>query len=186
MSSNRQFDDPQRSIILSLARDAVEKFVTSREEIIPPLHDFLQMPGAAFVTLKKNGQLRGCIGTTEPVLPLGKTIVNCAISAATRDPRFSELTPQELPHLSIEVSVLSPFRQIGSVEEIEVGVHGILITLGYFRGLLLPQVAVEQGWDRETFLRYTCRKAGLPADAWKSVNAKIEIFSAEIFGENES
>lgn len=183
--SIRQFDDRQRSIILALARESIEKFVNAGDEVIPPQQDFLQPPGAAFVTLKKQKELRGCIGSTEPVLPLGKTIVHCAISAAVRDPRFPPVAASEVSQLEIEVSILSPFRVITNPEEIEIGVHGILLTLGYFRGLLLPQVALEQGWDRETFLKYTCRKAGLQADAWKSPNAKIEIFSAEIFGESE-
>jgi AmmeMemoRadiSam system protein A len=180
-----RYDPAQRRIMLALARDAIEKFVISSYEINPPADDFLQEPGAAFVTLKKNEELRGCIGCTEPKLPLGKTIVGCAISAATRDPRFPPVSAIEVPRLQLEISVLSPFRKITNPEEIEVGVHGILLSFGYFRGLLLPQVAVEQGWDRDTFLKFTCRKAGLPADAYKSPNAQIEIFSAEVFGEDE-
>lgn len=181
--SVQRHDEAQRRIMLSLARDAIEKFVISSYEIAPPADDFLQEPGAAFVTLKKDEMLRGCIGSTEAKLALGKTIIGCAISAATRDPRFPPVSAIEIPRLQLEVSVLSPFRRITNPEEIEVGVHGILLTMGYFRGLLLPQVAVEQGWDRETFLKYTCRKAGIQADAWKSPNVKIEIFSAEVFGE---
>jgi len=142
-------------------------------------------PGAAFVTLKLQDELRGCIGSTEAKFPLGQTIVQCAISAAFRDPRFPPLSMEEFERIHLELSVLSPMHEIASVEEIQVGVHGIFLTLGNHRGLLLPQVAVELEWDRETFLKSTCQKAGLPPEAWQYPGVKIEIFSAEVFGEKE-
>jgi len=137
---------------------------------------------AAFVTLTKGGHLRGCIGYTEPIHPLHQTIASCAVSAAFSDPRFPPLRADELSQIQIEISVLSPLEKIQDISEIEVGVHGLFITKGFYRGLLLPQVATEYGWDRETFLEQTCYKAGLPADAWKK-GAEIHIFSAEIFHE---
>jgi AmmeMemoRadiSam system protein A len=104
-----------------------------------------------------------------------------AEAAAFDDPRFPPVTKEELKDLSIEISVLTPFKQITDVSEIEVGKHGIYMERGFYSGLLLPQVATEYGWDRETFLEQTCRKAGLPPDAWKEKNTKIYIFSADIF-----
>jgi AmmeMemoRadiSam system protein A len=138
--------------------------------------------GAAFVTLTKGGRLRGCIGYTEALYPLHQTVASCAVSAAFSDPRFAPLRVDELPQIEIEISVLTPLQKIRDISEIEVGVHGLLISKGFNRGLLLPQVATEYGWDRDTFLQQTCRKAGLPADAWEE-GADIYVFSAEIFHE---
>jgi AmmeMemoRadiSam system protein A len=129
--------------------------------------------------------LRGCIGYIEAVKPLMETIEEMALSAAFRDYRFSPVEQKEIDDLSIEISVLSPIHRTEDVSEIEVGRHGIIISGEGRRGLLLPQVAVEYGWDRDTFLSQTCVKAGLPADAWRSDNITIEIFSAEIFSEEE-
>lgn len=142
-------------------------------------------PRGAFVTLKKKGRLRGCIGYIEAIKPLFTTIREMAHAAAFNDWRFPPVTAAEVPELEIEISVLSPVREITDTSEIEVGRHGIIITRGANRGLLLPQVATEWGWDRDTFLRETCRKAGLPMDAWEKKGTKIEIFSAEIFSEKE-
>lgn len=136
------------------------------------------------MTLKRRGQLRGCIGYIEAVKPLWKTLEDCTGSAAKNDYRFNPVEPEELPDIHIEISVLTPLQVIEDVSVIEVGRHGILISKGMSRGLLLPQVAVEYGWDREQFLRHTCRKAGLPEDSWKK-GARIEIFSADVFGEEE-
>ncbi len=145
--------------------------------------ELLELRGA-FVTLKRKGQLRGCIGYIEAVKPLWQTIVDCTGSSARNDYRFPPVEPEELPEIHIEISVLTPRETIDDVSAIEVGRHGILLTKGVCRGLLLPQVAVEYGWDREQFLRHTCRKAGLPEDSWKK-GARIEIFSADVFGEEE-
>jgi AmmeMemoRadiSam system protein A len=135
----------------------------------------------AFVTINKKGQLRGCIGYIEGHGPLCKTIEEMAEAAAFRDPRFMPVTEKELSDLEIEISVLTPLKKIVDVNEIEVGKHGIYIKKGWYSGLLLPQVATEYGWDRNTFLEHTCQKAGLPTNAWKEKNTEIYIFSADIF-----
>ncbi len=138
-------------------------------------------PLGAFVTLSQRGNLRGCIGYPEAVYPLYETIMRSGMSAALHDPRFSPVTPGELADLHIEISVLSPLRQ-ATPEEVEVGTHGLVIERGHYRGLLLPQVPVEWGWNREEFLEDTCRKAGLPADAWRE-GATLYTFTAEVFSE---
>lgn len=135
----------------------------------------------AFVTINKKGQLRGCIGYIEGHGPLYKTIEEMAEAAAFRDPRFIPVTEKEIPDLDIEISVLTPLKKITDVNEIEVGKHGIYIKKGWYSGLLLPQVATEYGWDRQTFLEHTCLKAGLPTHAWKDKGTEIYIFSADIF-----
>jgi AmmeMemoRadiSam system protein A len=178
-------NEQQQDVALRLARKAISQYLESGKETGIPPDDFLRAPAGAFVTLKIQGELRGCIGYIEPVYPLGETLVKCAIAAAVNDPRFPQLRKEELEHVKLEISILSPVRQVKDPEDIEVGKHGIIITLGPFRGLLLPQVATEQGWDRLTFLKHTCRKAGLMPDAWENPSAKIEIFSAQVFGEEE-
>ena len=135
----------------------------------------------AFVTINKKGSLRGCIGHIKGFKPLYKSVEEMAEAAAFQDPRFPPVTKKELKDLDIEISVLTPFKQITDVSEIEVGVHGLYIEQGFYSGLLLPQVATEYNWDRDTFLEHTCRKAGLPPDAWKEKDIKIYIFSADIF-----
>jgi AmmeMemoRadiSam system protein B/AmmeMemoRadiSam system protein A len=135
----------------------------------------------AFVTLTKRGNLRGCIGNITGTKPLIATVAEMTRAAALEDPRFRPIRPEELPDIEFEISVLTPIRRVSNVEEIVVGRDGIIITRGYNRGLLLPQVATEYGWDRETFLEQTCLKAGLPKDAWKDRNTIIEAFSAEVF-----
>jgi AmmeMemoRadiSam system protein A len=177
------FDPDQRQILLKLGRDAIATYLESRIILSPPPHEFLTIPSAAFVTLKINTELRGCIGSVAPSEPLGETIIDCAISAAFRDPRFPALTKQEYPGISLEVSVLSPFEKISNPADVIPGIHGILITQSMRRGLLLPQVATEYEWDRDTFLIYACRKAGLADDAWTHPSTIIEIFTAEVFGE---
>ncbi len=135
----------------------------------------------AFVTIHKRGQLRGCIGYIEGRGPLHKTIEEMAEAAAFRDPRFTPVKEKELPELELEISVLTPLKKIKDVNEIQVGKHGIYIKKGWYSGLLLPQVATEYGWDRQTFLEHTCQKAGLPPHAWKEKDTEIYIFSADIF-----
>lgn len=137
----------------------------------------------AFVSLHKRGQLRGCIGTFVGRKPLVATVQEMAISASTRDPRFPPLTEAELAQVDLEISVLTPLRPIADPQQIEVGRHGIFITRDFHSGVLLPQVATEYGWDRETFLEHTCMKAGLPKDAWRDPETKIEVFEAQVFGE---
>jgi len=135
----------------------------------------------AFVTIQKKGQLRGCIGFIKGYEPLHKTVEKMAAEAAFRDPRFPPVKEKELPELDIEISVLTPLRKISDFNEIEVGKHGIYIIKGGWSGLLLPQVATEYGWNRQTFLEHTCQKAGLPPNAWKEKDTEIYIFSADIF-----
>ncbi len=176
----------EKQILLNLARNTVIKVVDGDE--LPPLPDgppgIKQLMGA-FVTLHLKGHLRGCIGMLEARAPLDETVREMAEAAAMRDYRFQPVTPQEIPDIDIEISALSPLRKINNVNEIEIGIHGIWITKGMHRGVLLPQVATEQGYDRITFLQQTCRKAGLPPDAWEDPDIIIEIFSADVFGEKD-
>jgi AmmeMemoRadiSam system protein A len=136
----------------------------------------------AFVTLDLNGELRGCIGYPEADRWLPDVLAQCAVSAAVGDPRFPALGREELEEVEIEVSVLGPLQPVDRVEEIEVGRDGLIVSRGAARGLLLPQVATERNWDRQTFLAHTCLKAGLPRDAWRA-GATIERFEAEVFSE---
>lgn len=140
----------------------------------------------AFVTLHKNGQLRGCIGNFVGDGSLERTVSQMAVAAASQDPRFRPLRPDELAEIDIEVSVLSPLERIDDPELIEVGRHGIYLISPRGRGVLLPQVAVEQGWDRWTFLDHTCLKAGLNPGCWREPEVNIFIFSADIFGESQA
>lgn len=177
-------DEAQRNELLEIARGALEGYiVTGRIPSGVEARGKLAAPGAAFVTLTKNGRLRGCIGYTEAVAPLFKVVQECAVAAATEDPRFPPVSPAELPSLRVEISVLTPMFPIRP-EEVEVGRHGLLVAQGRMRGLLLPQVPVEWGWDRETFLDQTCVKAGLPPSAWRH-GATLRAFTAEVFGEQE-
>ncbi|MBE9537029.1 MAG: AmmeMemoRadiSam system protein A [Proteobacteria bacterium] len=171
--------------LLRIARQIVAGQFQGGSRAISTDMDGLQREGGAFVTLHKKGELRGCIGNFFSDKPLYKTVAEMALSAAFKDPRFSPLRENELDELDFEISVLSPLRQIEDAGEIEVGRHGIFITKGAKRGVLLPQVAREYGWDRETFLEHTCMKAGLPSDEWRH-GAKIEVFSAQVFGEKAS
>ncbi len=148
---------------------------------LPQLSGVLQEPRGAFVTLHKRGALRGCIGFIEAIKPLAATVQEMAYAAAFRDPRFPPLTAAEWPDIDVEISVLSPLRRIQSVEEIQVGRHGLYLRRGRHHGLLLPQVATEYGWDRDTFLQQTCRKANLPVRAWQDPQTEIYVFSADIF-----
>ncbi|MFQ5735707.1 MAG: AmmeMemoRadiSam system protein A [Thermodesulfobacteriota bacterium] len=172
--------------LLKMARKAIEAYVC---ELTPEKCDDAHSPAlnedaGAFVTIHKDGELRGCIGTFASPNTLHKTVTDMAVSAATRDPRFAPLSPSELEEITLEISVLSPLKEIRDVSEIEIGRHGLYIIEGPNRGVLLPQVAVEHGMDREEFLANTCIKAGLPATAWMN-GATIFTFEAEIFKEEE-
>jgi AmmeMemoRadiSam system protein A len=148
-------------------------------------HPLLRQKTGAFVTLRKAGDLRGCIGNMLGHSALHETIASMAVSSAFRDPRFSPLAKEEFQEISIEISVLSPLARIDSLQELEPGIHGLYITKGYCSGVLLPQVATEQGWQREEFALNTCRKAGLPPDALEDPETRLEIFSAQIFSEED-
>ncbi len=168
-------------MLLDRARCAIRDRVRGTPNVIPsPQDPTLQAPGAAFVTIMCEGTLRGCIGYVEPVRPLAEAVAHCAEAAATADPRFPPVTPGELSYLRVEVSVLSPLCPVADAQEIQIGTHGLFISQAGRHGLLLPQVATEFGWDRETFLRQTCLKAGLPVDAWKR-GAEIQVFSVDHF-----
>jgi AmmeMemoRadiSam system protein A len=145
----------------------------------------LQELCGAFVTLHLHGELRGCIGYIEARFPLCETIEEVAQKAAFEDPRFSPLTAEEYRSIDIEISVLSPLKKVGDVNEVKVGTHGLVIDAGYTRGLLLPQVAVEYGWRREEFLSHTARKAGLAADAWKRKDVTLYSFTSDVFSERQ-
>jgi len=174
--------EKEKRVLHQIARRAIAVVAQGK-----PVPDFtvesqaLMEKKGAFVTLKKGGQLRGCIGHIKGITPLYRIVGEMAVAAAFHDPRFSPVTEAELPDLEIEISVLTPLRRITDIEEIEVGKHGILIEKGGQSGLLLPQVATEYGWDRKTFLERTCRKAGLSTDAWKDKETRICTFCAEVF-----
>jgi AmmeMemoRadiSam system protein A len=178
-----EYSDEERKLLLRLAHRTIAAELRKEEvDISPPSPHLAELRGA-FTTLHRFGELRGCIGYVVPQYPLYQTIADTAVAAAFRDPRFAPVTDGELPELQIEISVLSPLAPIVP-EAVEVGRHGLIVTFGHARGLLLPQVPLEWGWDREKFLSETCRKAGLPLDAWKR-GAQLEAFTAEVFGENQ-
>ena len=174
--------EEEKKVLHQIARTVIEN--KARGKAVPEFKiesSLLKENRGAFVTLQKKGQLRGCIGYIQAYEPLHKTIEKMAEAAAFKDPRFPPVREKELPELDIEISVLTPLRRITDVREIEVGKHGIYIMKGGWSGLLLPQVATEYGWDRQTFLDHTCQKAGLPSNAWKEKDTEIYIFSADIF-----
>lgn len=170
-----------RKELLQISGRTLEIFL--REHRLPPVkpgHPALMENAGAFVTLENRGALRGCIGHMTADKPLYLTAQEMTVQAATGDPRFPPVKPEELPGITIEISVLSPLRAVSDPSEIRVGEHGIVISRGLNRGVLLPQVAVREGWDRESFLGYTCLKAGLSSGDWKLPGTVIEIFSAEV------
>jgi AmmeMemoRadiSam system protein A len=176
----------QRTTLLQIARDSIAAALDGRRVDLEKyvIDDALQKPSGAFVTLNDgDGQLRGCIGSIVPTAPLYQAVSASAINAAFRDPRFYPVKREELPTLHLEISVMGPIVRVNDPNDVEVGRDGLIVSRGQYAGLLLPQVATECKWDRETFLSHTCLKAGLPRDAWRSEVTKIERFSAEVFGE---
>src|ERR1700736_2415973 len=173
-------DDAERRTLLRIAHEAVAPPPSGALAPSCPRDGAAARPGGAFVTLHNNGQLRGCIGHIEADEPLGVIIARCAVAACSADPRFRAITARELPELELELSLLGRLEPVRSAGDIELGRHGLVIEMGRRRGLLLPQVATERGWDRETFLAHTCQKAGLPREAWKQ-GAKVWRFDAEGF-----
>jgi len=175
-------ENDQRAL-LRMAREALVQYLESPE--FPPVREpaeALRQACGVFVTLHQGKNLRGCIGVITPNKPLYLTVRECAVWAALEDPRFARVSKREVPDLTLEISVLSPLFDI-TPQEIVVGQHGLLISQGPLRGLLLPQVAVEWKWDSEQFLKETCRKAGLPPDAWRQ-GARIQAFTAQVFSES--
>ena len=174
----------EKQKILEIARLSITEAVTGKKQFLPNVtEDRLKENCGAFVTIKENGQLRGCIGYIQAVKPLYETVKDVAKSAAVNDYRFHPVGQDELDKLALEISVLTPLKRIKDISEIEVGRHGLYMKQGFNSGLLLPQVATEYKWDKETFLKETCRKAGLPQDAWKDKSTEIYTFSAEVFDE---
>lgn len=171
--------------LLALTRSTLQSyFQTGRvDDTCRAVHPQLFRRSGAFVTLHKQGELRGCIGLLSEDRELYRTVQRCALSAALEDSRFNPVTPEEFNDLKIEISVLSRLQRIDDVQLIQVGRHGLVVSLGGARGLLLPQVAVKYNWDRETFLAQTCRKAGLWSHAWRQPNAIIQIFEAQIISD---
>jgi AmmeMemoRadiSam system protein A len=169
-------------MLLDLARQALEARVERRPP--PPLQrgGALDWECGAFVTIHRRGELRGCLGRIEVDAPLAETIAHLAAVVSDSDPRFPSVSAHELPDIDLEISVLTPEREIQSIDEIEIGRHGLVVEQGRRRGLLLPQVASEHGWDRETFLGHACLKASLPRDAWRH-GARLFVFEAQVFGE---
>jgi AmmeMemoRadiSam system protein A len=178
--------DSQRRILLTIARDSIRTaFARQPYDVGAAEGDpELTRPSGSFVTLnERGGELRGCIGSIVAVQPLHESVASNARAAAFRDPRFYPLTPAELDGVHLEISVLGPIERVIDPNTIEVGRDGLIVSRGGSAGLLLPQVAVEWEWDRETFLAQTCVKAGLPSTAWREPGTKLEKFTAEVFGE---
>lgn len=178
-----EYDPGERKMLLQIAHEAIVALVEGRDISFPVPSPHLAEPRGVFTTIYSGGKLRGCVGFPVPTLSLFKAVAETARAAASEDPRFARVTLQEARNLRISISILSPLSSIPA-SEVEVGRHGLVISLGTRRGLLLPQVPVEHGWDRNTFLEQTCLKAGLPPDAWRS-GAHIEAFTAEVFGDSD-
>ena len=177
-----QLAEAEKHRLLEFARTATEEAVRfGRVSEVAEPEGALRTPCGAFVTILQGKRLRGCIGHIEALRPLYATVRECARAAALDDPRFDPVTPEELPSLQLEISILSPLQDV-TPQQVEVGRHGLLISRGARRGLLLPQVAVEWRWDRDQFLEETCLKAGLPPDAWQH-GARIQAFTAQILKE---
>ncbi len=176
-----EYSAQERQLLLRLAHDAIESLVLGRKPPVPATSSHLEEPRGVFTTIYRYGKLRGCVGYVRPVSPLCQAVIETAQAAAFQDTRFVPVTADEVQDLSVSLSVLSPLRPI-QPEEVEIGKHGLVVSMGGRRGLLLPQVPVEHGWDRVTFLEQTCRKAGLLPDACKA-GALLESFTAEVFGD---
>lgn len=177
-------DETQQAFLLQAARRAILHHLETGQTLEVKVEDpMLEEKKGGFVTLKSDNQLRGCIGYPWPHKPLVLTVIESAIAAATQDYRFAPVTAKEMPRIRIEISVLTQPEQVKDISGIEVGKHGIIVSKGLNKGLLLPQVPLEWGWDLETYLRHGCLKAGLGENEWKS-DAQIEIFSAQVFSDD--
>jgi AmmeMemoRadiSam system protein B/AmmeMemoRadiSam system protein A len=184
--SDKGLGEDERKALLEHARRTIECRLQGKPlPDLSPASAAMQEKRGAFVSLKKQGRLRGCIGYIEARKPLAQTVGDMAVAAAFNDPRFPPLKREELADLDIEISVLTPLKKIDDINDIKVGKHGLYVVRGFYSGLLLPQVATEYRWDRLTFLQETCYKAGLPADAWRDEKTEIYTFSAEVFGSRD-
>jgi AmmeMemoRadiSam system protein B/AmmeMemoRadiSam system protein A len=178
--------EPEQKSLLGIARGTLESYIRiGKVPEAKPLTPRLSEKRGAFVTLHEHGDLRGCIGYVEAVKPLYQAVSDMAVAASTEDPRFPPVGPEELDEIEIEITVLSPLQPLSSPDSVVVGKHGLVIRKGYRSGLLLPQVPVEQCWDREQFLANTCLKAGLPPSAYKDKDARLFCFTGQVFGEKE-
>ncbi|HYL14750.1 MAG TPA: AmmeMemoRadiSam system protein A [Terriglobales bacterium] len=182
-SEASEYSSEERAVLLRLAHQSIEAALQDRDVSTNPPTAHLAEPRGAFTTLYLHRQLRGCVGYVFPVASLYRTVAETARAAAFEDTRFYPVTEREAPELEVHLSVLSLIQPIRP-EEVEIGRHGLLISMGGARGLLLPQVPVEHAWDRLTFLEQTCRKAGLSLDAWQK-GARLEAFTAEVFGDRD-
>lgn len=183
--TDSNLSNPEKKTLLKMARDTINQYVTTGEMPKLDITDKgLLTQAGCFVSIKVNGTLRGCIGNFISEKPLFQLVQEMAVSAATHDPRFYPMRAEDLSNYDLEISVLSPLHKISSIDEIEVGKHGLYVEKNFSRGVLLPQVAVEFGWDRDTFLRQTCLKAGLKQEGWKE-GMDIYIFSAQVFSEKD-
>lgn len=181
IQARAEYSPEERQLLLQTAHEAIVSSLQRREISTHPPSPHLAQPRGAFTTLYLNGNLRGCVGYPLAAFPLFQTVIETARSAAFEDPRFLPVTLEEVRQIAVSLSVLSPVRPIAA-DEIEIGRHGLIVSLGPRRGLLLPQVPLEHGWDRVTFLEQTCHKAGLALDAWRQ-GATIEAFTAEVFSD---
>jgi AmmeMemoRadiSam system protein A len=176
--------EADRQLLLRIAREAMAAHIDGKPASRSDEGQLASRRGGAFVTIRRAGELRGCIGHIEPGDRLVDVVARCAVAACSADPRFPALVSAELSHVDIELSLLGPLEAIAGADDVEIGRHGLVVEMGLQRGLLLPQVATEWEWNRQTFLAQTCQKAGLPGDAWKN-GAKLWRFEAEVFGERE-
>ncbi|HEX9203001.1 MAG TPA: AmmeMemoRadiSam system protein A [Vicinamibacteria bacterium] len=184
--SSGELSEEDRRLLLRVAREALVAHFEGRDYQPPPGSPAVREARAAFVSLHRRADddLRGCVGVMESEEPLAENVARMAVAAATHDGRFAAVTRDELPGLVLEISVLGPMRAVRP-EEVEVGRDGLLVSYAGRRGVLLPQVPVEHGWDRETFLAKTCGKAGLPRDTWRQPEVKLLAFVADVFGEED-
>ena len=180
-------NNEQRKKLLEIARRSIETYLKTGKKLeVAETDPALLKDMGAFVTLRKDGELRGCIGHMVGSQPLYLTVRDMAIEAATGDPRFSPLNLAELKDIEIEISALSPLEKVDSADKIQMGVHGVIVKRGFHSGVFLPQVATETGWSKEEFLSNLCsHKAGLPADAWKDPSTELYVFTAEVFSEQD-
>jgi len=182
-SEPHEFSLEERKILLNLAHEAIDSALEARDiSLLPPSPHLAEARGV-FTTLYHRGGLRGCVGYIFPTAAVYRTVAETARAAAFEDSRFWPVTADEAPELEVSLSILSPLKPIRA-EEVEIGKHGLLISMAGHRGLLLPQVPAEHGWDRITFLEQTCKKAGLPLNGWQT-GAKLEAFTAEVFGDRD-